>query len=628
MAEYSGFFNSVGGDRPYGEEFFAKFFGSFIGNGIFPNPSTGCQIMANDNMTITFKTGEAWIKGRYYYNDEDTPLALTASDAVLKRIDRIVLRYSTTDRNILVKVKQGTFASSPTAPTLQRDDDYYELGLADIFIGNNAVSISQGNITDLRLNTTYCGVVHGLVDKVDTTTLFNQYLAKYAEIEGLIDTDIAALKAGYQSAWTAWFNGIEDILDANTAGNLYNLINSTKSELITKIDNEDTSLRSLTEAHKALKIQTEINGVHGIKIENRLLKFLDPVDSTWKKVWTGQDVKLGNVTYLTAAPRGIQILQIKWTDPNNVTAADGAVGVWSGTMVRYKLGGYPADENDGTLLVDSKVKNQYSSTGFMHTNVTAGVPIYYAVFPYTVTGAVTNDYANRVVGTPTSIPMGLPIEEWTWAQIKAVAEAGTASTYFSLGDTKNVLFGSETITMQIVGFMMDTVTSGGAKAGITFASKELMSTMKQMNTTGTTVGSWNSSALKTYLTGTVYPTLPADLKTAIKAVNKLTTNGNGATTTSTTSESLTLLSASEVYGLSPANGINISEGAQYPYFSTDATRTKKLSNGIGSAMWWWTRSPATNASVAAYRFIDMEANGTPNAQLANSTGGLCVSFCV
>lgn len=237
MAEYSGFFNSVGGDRPYGEEFFAKFFGSFIGNGIFPNPSTGCQVLANDNMTITFKTGDAWSKGHYYFNDEDTPLALTASDAVLKRIDRIVLRYSTTDRNILVKVKQGTFASSPTAPTLQRDDDYYELGLADIFIGNNAVSISQGNITDLRLNSNYCGVVHGLVDQVDTTTLFNQYLAKYAEVEGLIDSDIAALKAGYQSAWDTFFATIQSALSGDTAGNLLNMINANAADILVHTTN-------------------------------------------------------------------------------------------------------------------------------------------------------------------------------------------------------------------------------------------------------------------------------------------------------------------------------------------------------------------------------------------------------
>lgn len=255
MAEYSGFFNSVGWDRPYDAEFFAKFFGSFIGNGVFPNPSTGCQIMANDNMTITFKTGDAWINGHYYYNDEDTILALTASDAVLKRIDRIVLRYSISDRNILVKVKQGAFASTPVAPNLQRDDDYYELGLADIFIGNNAVSISQGNITDLRLNNTFCGVVSGLIDQVDTTTLFNQYLAKYAEVEGLIDSDIAALKAGYQSVWDDFFSTIQSALSGDTAGNLLNKINANAADITTNANDIVINAAAIEEVNRRIRNQ-------------------------------------------------------------------------------------------------------------------------------------------------------------------------------------------------------------------------------------------------------------------------------------------------------------------------------------------------------------------------------------
>lgn len=231
MAQQSGFFNSVGGDRTYASEFFAKFFGSFIGNGIFPNPSSNCQIVANDDMTITFKAGKGWINGYYYQNDADLILNVEAADAVLKRKDRIVLRYSKADRNILVKVKKGAFASNPVVPALQRDADLYELGLADIYVGNNAVSISDANIDDLRLDNELCGVVHGLVDQVDTTTIFNQYLSKYAEIEGLIDSDIADLKAGYQSAWSIWFAGIQDVLDGDTAGNLLNLINVNTGDI-------------------------------------------------------------------------------------------------------------------------------------------------------------------------------------------------------------------------------------------------------------------------------------------------------------------------------------------------------------------------------------------------------------
>lgn len=229
MAEYSGFFNSVGGDRSYTADFFAKFFGSFIGNGVFPNPSTGCQILTNDNMTVTYKAGKGWINGYYYENDSDVIIPISASDGLLKRIDRIVLRYSTSGRNILMDLKPGVLASSPVAPALQRDADIYELGIADIYVGNNAVSIAQGNITDLRLNTSYCGVVHGLVDQADTTTIFNQYLSKIDEITGVV----TGWEAGLQSDWDAWFTGIQAVLDGDTAGNLYNLIVANTNDINT-----------------------------------------------------------------------------------------------------------------------------------------------------------------------------------------------------------------------------------------------------------------------------------------------------------------------------------------------------------------------------------------------------------
>ncbi|MBU4437931.1 MAG: hypothetical protein KJ779_00005, partial [Firmicutes bacterium] len=181
MAEQSGIFPSVNGDRRYFTSFFAEYFADFIGNGIYPNPSTQCQVLANNNMTVVLKPGNGYINGFKYKNDSALELSIDNADGVLKRIDRIVLRYTVLDRNIRAYVKKGTFASSPVAPSLQRDADMWELGVADIYVANGAVSISQANITDLRLNNTYCGIVHGVIGQVDTTTIFNQFQAWYLE---------------------------------------------------------------------------------------------------------------------------------------------------------------------------------------------------------------------------------------------------------------------------------------------------------------------------------------------------------------------------------------------------------------------------------------------------------------
>lgn len=224
--EKSGFFNSSNGDRKYKADFFAEYFASFIGNGVFPNPSTGLQVTSNGDMTITIKPGKAWINGYYYLNDSDLILNIDVADGVLKRIDRIVLQYNAVDRIIVAKIKKGTFGSTPVAPTLKRDADAYELGIADIYVGNGAVSISQANITDLRLDSTKCGIVHGTVEQTDTTTIFNQYLDWYKTTIGQAETNIASLQTQLESDFNTWFATIQAALDGDTAGNLLNQINN------------------------------------------------------------------------------------------------------------------------------------------------------------------------------------------------------------------------------------------------------------------------------------------------------------------------------------------------------------------------------------------------------------------
>lgn len=177
MAVRSSFFNSVNGDRRYLANNFAEYFASFIANGVFPNPSNGLQVYEKQNMTVIVKPGKGWINGYFAVNEYDYELTFDNADGVLNRIDRVVLRLDFTNRAIDIAVKKGAFASSPVALTVQRDADAYEIVLADVYIAKGSTSISQSNITDQRLNTALCGIVHSLVNQVDTTTIFNQYMA-------------------------------------------------------------------------------------------------------------------------------------------------------------------------------------------------------------------------------------------------------------------------------------------------------------------------------------------------------------------------------------------------------------------------------------------------------------------
>lgn len=223
--EHSGFFNSSNGDRKYKASDFAEYFNSLIKNGVFPSPSTNLQVIANSNMTITIKAGKAWINGYVYINDSDLILPIAVADGVLNRIDRIVLRMDTTGRSITAAVKKGTFASSPIAPTLERDADGYELGIAEVAVNAGITSVAQANITDLRLNTDYCGIVNSLI-QADTTAIFNQYQDWFNSKTGQYNTDMSAKESQFQADFTAWFNTIKGQLGTDAAGNLQNQINA------------------------------------------------------------------------------------------------------------------------------------------------------------------------------------------------------------------------------------------------------------------------------------------------------------------------------------------------------------------------------------------------------------------
>jgi hypothetical protein len=221
--EKSSFFNSIAGDRKYQASDFAAFFSSLLTNGVFPDPSTNLQVMSNGDMTVTIKVGKAWVNGYVYINDSDLILPVTVADGVLKRIDRVVIQYSTINREIKIKIKKGTFASSPVAPILQRDADIYELGIADISIVNGSTSITQANITDLRLNTTYCGWVNSLI-QADTTAIFNQYQAWFTAQSSAYNTQMAENEVAFQTQFDEWFATVQNQLSGDIAGNLQNQI--------------------------------------------------------------------------------------------------------------------------------------------------------------------------------------------------------------------------------------------------------------------------------------------------------------------------------------------------------------------------------------------------------------------
>lgn len=231
----SGFFNSeiVGYDaenmpifdRAEEASFFAKYFSQFISNGVFPNPSTNMQVLADTGMQIKVSAGVCYINGYMGWVENTETKTIEESDTQ-PRIDRIVMRLDFDERTIDWFIKKGTASGNPVAPTLQRDYDMYEIGIADILVGGNVVEINQENITDLRLNTDLCGIVANQLQHVDTTTLFNQYQDWLTNVTEQGEADLQTNLEQFETEFNTWFATIQDTLDGDTAGKLLNLINT------------------------------------------------------------------------------------------------------------------------------------------------------------------------------------------------------------------------------------------------------------------------------------------------------------------------------------------------------------------------------------------------------------------
>ena len=225
MALTSAFFDAklVGDeyDRVYSAEHFAEYFASFIANGVFPDPATNLQVVANvpGDMTVRVKSGLGWINGYYCNNDGDYSLAISPANGTFPRIDAVVLRWSRSNRSISLEVKTGVATSSPSAPPLERSADNYELMLASISVVAGATSIAQANITDKRPDSTVCGWVKGVVDQIDTTDLFAQY----------------------DDAFQTWFDNIQSQLSGDVAANLQSQITALENNKVSISDKASTA---------------------------------------------------------------------------------------------------------------------------------------------------------------------------------------------------------------------------------------------------------------------------------------------------------------------------------------------------------------------------------------------------
>lgn len=270
MAEKYMFFDSIEGEdeRFYTADEFADYFRQFISNGIF---SGGENLKVNTNqqdMRIFIKPGYAWIEGYLYkVEGEDLILEHSSADPSLNRIDRVIIRLDKTLESRYVKafILEGDKAISPKAPELTRDNNIYEISLAQIEIVAGKSFIEAYQITDERLDNTVCGIASHMFENIDTAGIFNEWInylnfkkgeshTGYSDFVAELQTKLNA----FQHTWDIW---IDDKI-SEPWGEFYAEWRSWFDEVK---DVTNLVTQTMLDEHKADYVQhTENKAIHGI----------------------------------------------------------------------------------------------------------------------------------------------------------------------------------------------------------------------------------------------------------------------------------------------------------------------------------------------------------------------------
>ncbi len=336
---------------------------------------------------------------------------------------------------------------------------------------------------------------------------------------------------------------------------------------------------------------------------------------------------------------------IKWQDPENTVISGSTFSTWAGTKLVMKETGYPANPDDGTLVVDNTVRDKYKTTGYTVTGLTNGKQYYFALFPYSTDGIYNYDAGNRLIGEPEGLKI-VTFADGTDVEIEKMIEAHYAgkisiSDYWAVGDKRTIHHNAMDATgvsephrandyvYVIIGIEHDdlvTAINGKTKAAITIQTERMLyldTTTEYnssydgshecgyINSSSTNSGGWEGCARRAWCNNVYKKCLPTYIQNMMKQVKKLTSVGSRSSTIKASNDYAFLLSEIEIFGSTTYSYAG--EGKQYQYFKNAiANRYKKPRyNDSHVSGHYWERSPYSG-SENKFCYVNISGNSYYN----------------
>lgn len=343
---------------------------------------------------------------------------------------------------------------------------------------------------------------------------------------------------------------------------------------------------------------------------------------------------------------------IKWQDPENTVISGSTTSTWAGTKLVMKETGYPANPDDGILVVDNTVRDKYKTTGYTVTGLTNGKKYYFTLFPYSTDGIYNYDAGNRLLGEPEGLKI-VTFADGTDAEITKMIEAHYAGKinigdYWAVGDKRTIHHNAMSATgvseshkandyaYVIIGIEHDdlvTPINGKTKAAITIQTERMLyldTTTKYnssydtshecgyMNSLRTNDGGWQDCERRIWCNEVYKKCLPTYIQNMMKQVKKKTSGGSS-------NDYAFLPSEIEIFGSTTYSFAG--EGKQYQYFkNATANRYKKPRHGSDYVSgYYWERSPFSSGSNS---FCRVNVDGSAGTGDASDTFGVVPCLCI
>lgn len=279
------------------------------------------------------------------------------------------------------------------------------------------------------------------------------------------------------------------------------------------------------------------------------------------------------------------------------------------TVTRAGTGAISAQSSAPTIASVSVSGNQVTVTGL--ANGSANI---------TISVAADTNYT-APASKQCSVTVSLLKDNFAdneWSEIIAACQSGNVPASWVVGNYKNMTINGKAYRIDIIGKNHDTYAAGGT-APLTFQMHDCYTETKQMNSSNTNSGGWQNSAMRTTHLPAILNMMPAEVKAAIRDVQKKSSAGNQSSSIQTTNDKLFLLSEIEIFGSTTYSFAG--EGKQYAYYQAGNSKVKNLS---GSADSWWVRSPYSSYST---NFCCVDSVGGAGANGASTSYGVAFGFC-